>query len=1249
MPEPAPANSAPLKLPTEMTAQKIIKIFVDLGLPVCDDAAMIQQKVDAQRPHMLRLKNSTDPNARAAAVEWFENVNYLKNRLADVLNVVYDQFENQASLAIEAGVASGKTTLTQGMMDALANVARDGCRLSNDLTLRFVERYVKKRGLKAGGVLQEPANVEDFSATSTARCISLRWCSPTKNYTEIEINRQEDAPGAAPKKPKKVYNGTNTRFEDSDVSPGKWYTYRARVILNGVKGVESVVRVPCLGEVRKLAADTASGKVMLTWELPFPDACVWVFRREGGPPDFRKGPNQLEPADKQTKVVFCGNRPGCGDADVVEGAEYQYRIVVDFDGGRFTEGLVLPVRMPRCPPSVPAVRAEHKSNAGKDEVALEWDAVPGRVPVKYVVVRREGGTPPATVKDGVLVAETQQLRCYDTRVVPGARYTYAVFSRQGDMDSARGTAAPSVDVLAEVLDPHVHAGDGVVQLEWRDPPASGRLSRIIIRRCLSVPPRDANDGELIRPLASGQARDDGLRNGHRYCYRICCAYKPDGAREEVSVGLTLDAVPDRYPDPVLDFQAQLQGRQVVATWTQPAHGDVMVLRSAQPHGLPVGARLEANRAKTLGDIIVATAGRAVDASPDSAKLHYSIFTISGSHAVAGGTEVCAVVPDVTGLRWYPNMGEVVLTWTWPAGCKSVVVARRDNESPEGPEDRRATRTPWTLDQYGSAGNRYIDKPTDPKVRYHYVVYAQVSAGGARHHAPGSMPGCRAVVPGQGAWMVLSYKFSSPKWGRRKGKYIQLVWKVEQPLPDFAGFALLADQTQVPTSLHQDLALYRWIPDRPVEEGTYDAWVSLDPIRKRGWPFFYCKAALVDPSQQSSVLMVHRNTCIATTSTGEMQLSQTPPHAQYDAKVPKNFVCPECFDRFKVEEMRFASEKKGKQIQGRRSWLDGLLRRPTKPPKDDHGRRMVFKFCPKGHLQPFTAGLHQSLTIGLIGATFSGKSHFVAALVSRLQERAGDDLWAALLPVTDETSKRYRDDFETPLIKGRRQLDKTAGTPPPLIYNLSFDRRLWNEKRTRSVNLALYDTAGENLDDGDTARQMVQYLSVASGIMFLLDPLQVKGVRDALGPGASLPAQNDRATPQGIIGNVFSILKESEHVSQDEMLAIPVAVVLTKCDVLRDAGLIEPNRLWCMEKRRHIGRFNEEWHNDMSGMLGEYVRRWAPSAYNMITHSFPNHAFFGVSSTGCAPDRLGRFEFVSPFRVEDPLLWLLAQLRVLPVE
>jgi hypothetical protein len=67
-------------------------------------------------------------------------------------------------------------------------------------------------------------------------------------------------------------------------------------------------------------------------------------------------------------------------------------------------------------------------------------------------------------------------------------------------------------------------------------------------------------------------------------------------------------------------------------------------------------------------------------------------------------------------------------------------------------------------------------------------------------------------------------------------------------------------------------------------------------------------------------------------------------------------------------------------------------------------------------------------------------------------------------------------------------------------------------------------------------------------------------------------------------------------------------------------------------------------------MEEQMLRWNQRAYNTVKTRFSRHAFFGVSATGCASDKdTHRYKYISPWRVEDPLLWLLAELGVIPAQ
>ena len=1226
------------------SAQDVIAIFRRLGLPVCDDDNAIRQKVQAQRARYLRDKASPDPAIQAQAEQWFKGVDALEHCRPELHQVVKEMFFDLADAALSAAVAAGLNRFTRQLEASLFELARGQCNADELLVQSFVGDYVRERDLELDEPIVRPELVTGFQAVGGLGEIALTWTLPADRCDEVEIVREMEPQGARGKgKVETVFRGAASSFRDARVAPGAWYTYQAYSFYQGYKSTHaSPARAVCLGEVRAAAAVWNDGRMTLRWEPPGA-ASVAIFRRRDRAPLVRPGPSGPEPADAATAQVHRGGGTSWVDPDVAEGVTYCYRIVAEFGPGLFARGVDVQAAVPAPPPAVGSADASLARRGERDAVLVVWEPVPGGLPVEYLVVRREGSAPVGRVEDGTLVRVTQQSRFLDEGVTSGRRYTYTVFTRLGGLLSRTGKAAAPLVVLSEVKGLEAKTGSGTVELSWSTP---DNVSSVVVRRSLSAP-HHAADGALVRLTGPDHARDEGLRNGQRYHYLVSCGYRPEGGEEVFSPGVRAASVPDALPEPVVDFSVQALGPVVICTWTPPRHGQVVVLRSAQPHGLRLGHRLSAAEVDRLGERIAVEEGRAIDARPEVRTPYYSAFTVAGSHAVAGGTGVCAACPDVTDLQVSVVREGVLLRWVWPPGVTLVRVARRTDAWPEGPDDPRARIVHCSRTEYLADGGKLLDAIAEGSARLHYTLYALAAGAPGQFFSPATAPGCRAVVQWE-PWMTLRYRLEPAGWRQGMGRRMRLVWSVERPFPDFSGFTLVASAARVPDDPGDGVEIFRWAPAEGTAAGEHEAWVDLDPIRRRRWSRFFCKAAVLDPAQRHAALLVHPDVSVPLSETGEH-----PAHPRsrdvrrYRSGVPRTVICPSCFEEFQVGRMLFTSFDGGDPVPARYGWLDRLRRQPPQPPTNEKGQRLTRKLCPNRHPLPFTAGAQGSLVIGLIGAKFSGKSHYIAALVKRLEEQVGSDLRAALLPVTEETQERYRRELYEPLFGKGLELPVTVGTPPPLVYDLTFDGSLWGEPRYRGVTLALYDTAGESLDDQETVERMLRYLRVASGVLFLIDPLQVPAVRDALPVHVQPPQIDQIAEPSSILSRVLQVLEDGRVVARSGPLATPVAVALTKCDVLRDAGLIAANRLWSTDAR-HVGYFDREAHADMSGMMAEHVQSWSPAACHTVTQRFSRHAFFGVSATGCAPDpATRRFRHISPWRVEDPLLWLLAELGVLP--
>jgi GTPase SAR1 family protein len=296
--------------------------------------------------------------------------------------------------------------------------------------------------------------------------------------------------------------------------------------------------------------------------------------------------------------------------------------------------------------------------------------------------------------------------------------------------------------------------------------------------------------------------------------------------------------------------------------------------------------------------------------------------------------------------------------------------------------------------------------------------------------------------------------------------------------------------------------------------------------------------------------------------------------------------------------------------------------------------------------PGQFGQTDSFTIGLIGARAAGKSNYIAVLIHELANRVGQRFGAAMSALDEQTIKRYKDEFRRYVYDKHEIVPKTlsgATVRYPLVYRLSLPSKGLLFTKLRVVTLVFFDTAGESLDDLDAMSTETKYIANSDGLIFLLDPLQIPAVRDQLRDSAPLPEET--TDPVEIIGRVIDLVRRSKDLGPTRRIATPVALAFSKIDVVR--RLVDPGSP--LERAsNHDGYLDLTDVEEMNDAMRAYVRdEWVgPNFDTLLQHNFEKSAFFGLSSFG-GPPRDGRLpKGVSPFRVEDPLLWLLHDMGVI---
>ena len=226
-----------------------------------------------------------------------------------------------------------------------------------------------------------------------------------------------------------------------------------------------------------------------------------------------------------------------------------------------------------------------------------------------------------------------------------------------------------------------------------------------------------------------------------------------------------------------------------------------------------------------------------------------------------------------------------------------------------------------------------------------------------------------------------------------------------------------------------------------------------------------------------------------------------------------FLCPRCFELQSLDSIEYICSNTS-TISKCQHAIDRMPQHPANPKKpvcEECGQPLVTKVCPKcGGELPLNIGTAKSYPIAIIGAKETGKSNYVAVLINQLKNDIGRAFNCALMACGDKTLNRYRTEFYDPLYRHRTCVrGSDAGDVDPLIYSLIFQRKggLFKKAVNDAVSLTFFDTAGENLNSLASMQTFNRYLYHSSGIILLLDPLQLPAVRDELQGKIRLPEEN----------------------------------------------------------------------------------------------------------------------------------------------
>ena len=202
-------------------------------------------------------------------------------------------------------------------------------------------------------------------------------------------------------------------------------------------------------------------------------------------------------------------------------------------------------------------------------------------------------------------------------------------------------------------------------------------------------------------------------------------------------------------------------------------------------------------------------------------------------------------------------------------------------------------------------------------------------------------------------------------------------------------------------------------------------------------------------------------------------------------------------------------------------------------------------------------------------------------------------------------------------------------------------------------LVFYDTAGENFGNLRNIAGNVEFLNRSDAVIWLLDTFAVPYIHDKLGIKEPIELRFDT-----IMANIMAHFTDnvSEEVSRNHFDK-PMALVFSKIDaILGNAELFDDTSVAALRMEvnssfMETGRVSLSEFDSISDSLAEALKAWQePNFVKNILNKYRNYKYFGVSALGGQPDRSNRVEKVRPYRVLDPLVWILSEFKYkLPID
>ncbi|MGX4583621.1 TRAFAC clade GTPase domain-containing protein [Paenibacillus chitinolyticus] len=313
--------------------------------------------------------------------------------------------------------------------------------------------------------------------------------------------------------------------------------------------------------------------------------------------------------------------------------------------------------------------------------------------------------------------------------------------------------------------------------------------------------------------------------------------------------------------------------------------------------------------------------------------------------------------------------------------------------------------------------------------------------------------------------------------------------------------------------------------------------------------------------------------------------------------------------------------------------------------DRYGETTRRRLCPYCHNElPISAGKVPSNIISIVGASQVGKSVYMTSLIHTLQHTTASNFNAACMPLSAEISRKFRQHYHEPIFERGSMLQSTNPNEQqePFIFQFVF-----KDEREAPLTIVFFDVAGEGMVQREYLDIYASHIKNSSGILFLVDPLQIRSIRDKIQinvGGEQGEFANRYDEPREVVISLFENFIAHQSNSKTD---IPTAIVLTKSDMLQylkeeDSEYIQPNSN-VFRNVVHQGYLDASEFENINGEIGRFIEKVDRPFKDAVDVYFSNTAYFGVSALGTNPVNKQISGVINPTRVDEPFIWLLHKL------